>query len=263
MEPDLSIPSSCWPDLAANIVILTGAGISADSGLTPFRGGSSDTNEDAAIWARFDFHKVATPEAFAADPHLVHEFYNLRRAGVVNAVPNAAHHALVDLENAIAAAGGTFTLVSQNVDDLHKRAGSHALLAMHGEIMNVFCLNCSASFPQIDNVSPETRCEQCGVQGGVRPDVVWFGETPRFMDRIDEAMEKADLFVSIGTSGTVYPAAGLVEIARSRFIPTLELSLEPSENASLFSGGIYGPANEIVPAWVSQTLAHTIEKNGA
>jgi len=252
---DADFPPSCLPALSGSLVVLTGAGISAESGLSPFRGPQDGSGDGAALWEKFDFHEVATPQAFARDPDHAHEFYNLRRATAVGAKPNAAHFALCDLEHAIAAAGGHMILISQNVDDLHTQAGSKALIPMHGSLFHVRCLGCSAVWEHRDALGTQTPCPTCGKAGQVRPDIVWFGEMPRGLEEIDAAIRQADLFVAIGTSGTVYPAAGLVAEANQSGIPSLELSLDPSANSALFSYGAYGPATERVPQWVAQTLA--------
>jgi len=242
---------ACVPGLNAKIVVLTGAGVSAESGLTPFRGPGIDD----ALWDEFDFHQVATPEAFAHDPAHVHAFYNLRRAAAAAAKPNAAHLALAELEKGINARGGSFILITQNVDSLHRDAGSETIIPMHGTLTRNLCVHCGARTTAEGPLSVETECPRCGTPGGLRPDVVWFGETPRGLGDIDTAMASATLFVSIGTSGTVYPAAGLVAEAASRGTPTLELCLEPSANAALFTAGLYGNATTIVPAWVEAMIA--------
>jgi len=231
-----------------NIVILTGSGISAESGVATFR-------DPEGLWAKYDYREVATPEGFAANPALVYEFYNQRRAGLSDVQPNEAHIALAKLEAELECKGRRVTLVTQNVDNLHERAGSKSLLHMHGELAKARCNFCAAVTPCTDDLSIDLECGICGKSGGMRPDVVWFGEMPMFMDEIADAMNSTDLFVSIGTSGSVYPAAGLVSEARAYGIPAIELNLEPSENASLFTEGRYGKAGEIVPAWVAEILA--------
>ncbi|HBK92099.1 MAG TPA: NAD-dependent protein deacylase [Parvularcula sp.] len=224
------------------IVVLTGAGVSADSGVSTFR-------DPDGIWSKHDWREVATPEGFAADPALVHSFYNARRASLKAVAPNAAHLALARLE---ALLGAGLTLVTQNVDDLHERAGSVHVIHMHGELMKAACAVCGARHRWTGDLSVETRCPDCKAAAGMRPDVVWFGEIPRRMDEIAAAIAGADLFVSIGTSGSVYPASGFVAEARSIGVPCTELNLEPSENASAFGDRRYGRAAEIVPAWVEE-----------
>jgi NAD-dependent deacetylase len=229
------------------IVILTGAGISRESGIETFR-------DPHGIWARVKIEDVATPQAFARDPARVHAFYNMRRRRLVagGIEPNAAHFALARLD---AAWAGDFLLVTQNVDDLHLRAGSVRLLPMHGESLKARCAACGDVRPHRDDLSLDDICPACGQVGSLRPDVVWFGEMPLGMDRIAAALADCDLFVSIGTSGNVYPAAGFVAEARRVGAHTVELNLEPSEGASLFAEHRYGKATEIVPGFVEELLA--------
>lgn len=231
------------------IVILTGAGISKESGLETFR-------DPDGIWARHSIEEVATPEAFARNPGLVHRFYNARRRQLddIAIQPNAAHHALAALE---ANWQGEVLLVTQNVDDLHDRAGSRNLIHMHGEIAKIRCVFCGDVRRQIRDLSPETPCDACGQTGGLRPDVVWFGEMPRDMERIGAALEDCALFVSIGTSGTVYPAAGFVQEARynDRGAHCMELNLEATDTSPMFHDSRKGRATELVPALVDALLA--------
>ena len=230
-----------------SIVILTGAGISKESGLDTFR-------DADGIWAKVRLEDVATPEAFARDPLRVQAFYNARRRALLTATiaPNAAHRALAALERRWL---GDFLLVTQNIDDLHERAGSEKLVHMHGEMLKARCLGCGAVHRNIEDLSAETPCPICKETGGMRPHVVWFGEMPLDMELIYEALGGCGLFISIGTSGNVYPAAGFVQEARARGAHTVELNLEPSEGASLFVDRRYGPATEIVPAYVEELLA--------
>lgn len=232
------------------IVILTGAGVSADSGVSTFR-------DADGVWAKHDWRAVATPEGFAADPALVHSFYNGRREGLKSVAPNAAHVALARLE---AALGEALTLVTQNVDDLHERGGSARVLHMHGELLKARCTRCGAVHCWAGALSLATRCPDCKADGGMRPDVVWFGENPRFMDAIADAIGRAELFVSIGTSGSVYPAAGFVAEARAGGVPCVELNLEPSDNAGAFTERRYGRAADIVPAWVREIEARLLQR---
>jgi NAD-dependent deacetylase len=227
-----------------NIVILTGAGLSAESGLGTFRGKDG-------LWTRFNLDKVATPEGFARNPARVHEFYNLRRGWLKEAWPNAAHYALARLEQEHR---GEVLTVTQNIDALHEAAGSKNLIHMHGELGKALCVECGASLPWEGDLSVRSVCPACGETGAMRPDVVWFGEMPREMDRIYGALAACDLFVSIGTSGAVYPAAGFVAEARGSGAHTVELNLEPSDGASHFAEAIYGPATEVVPAYVASLL---------
>ena len=230
------------------IVILTGAGISKESGLDTFR-------DADGIWAKVSIEEVATPEAFARDPEKVHAFYNDRRQGLLSGPvsPNAAHAALARLE---ANWPGEVLLVTQNIDDLHERAGSENLIHMHGELLKARCMDCGAVLPWHEDMTLRDHCAACGHVGRLRVHVVWFGEMPFEMERIYEALAACDLFLSIGTSGNVYPAAGFVQEARlNGRAHTVELNLEPSEGASLFAERIHGPATEVVPAYVAQLLA--------
>ncbi|KMO11348.1 NAD-dependent deacylase [Methylobacterium platani] len=230
-----------------NVFVLTGAGISAESGLGTFR-------DPGGLWRRFDPMRLATPEAFAREPEEVHAFYNLRRHGVRQAEPNAAHAALVRLESGLAARGGRLFLCTQNVDDLHERAGARAVTHMHGELMRARCTACGESRPWAEELGLGTACPACGRRGGMRPDVVWFGEMPFHLEAIAEALDAADLFVAIGTSGAVYPAAGFVARARGAGIPTREVNLAPSDTAGLFDDARYGPATRAVPEAVDEIL---------
>ncbi|HEV2595081.1 MAG TPA: NAD-dependent deacylase [Sphingomicrobium sp.] len=229
-----------------NIVILTGAGISAESGLATFRGPDG-------LWEGHRVEDVATPEAFRRDPALVHAFYDARRAKLRTVEPNRAHRALARLD---AAWPGDLLLVTQNVDDLHERAGSQRLLHMHGELTKGWCLSCGARFAWEGEMGEHASCPTCSIEGRVRPDIIWFGEMPYGMERIDEAIQKCDLFVSIGTSGAVYPAAGFVQTARYRNAQTLEMNLEPSLGSYLFDESRIGQAGELVPLWVDELLGN-------
>ncbi len=229
--------------MAANILILTGAGISAESGLGTFR-------DQDGLWTKYDLNDVATPEGFARDPALVHAFYNARRANCLKAEPNAAHRALARLE---ADHEGDVLIVTQNVDDLHERAGSSAVWHMHGQLDRAVCANCGHRWAAPREMAPDDSCPTCH-NAATRPDIVWFGEMPFYMDDIWLKLRQIDLFVSIGTSGSVYPAAAFVEDARVAGAETLELNLEPSEGFSSFDRTTHGPATEIVPKWVDQML---------
>lgn len=230
-----------------NIVVLTGAGISAESGLATFRG------EDG-LWEGHRVEDVATPEAFARDPALVHKFYNARRAQLREVDPNAAHLALARLE---AEWPGEFLLITQNVDDLHERAGSRRLIHMHGQNTVARCLGCDTRSSWTEPMSVESACAECGDAGTLRPDIVWFGEMPYDRERIEAALRVCDLFVSIGTSGAVYPAAGFVQTARYCGAKTLEMNLEPSLGSMLFDESRIGKAGDLVPGWVDETLAQS------
>jgi NAD-dependent deacetylase len=235
------------PPADGRIVILTGAGISKESGLETFR-------DPGGIWSKVRLEDVATPEAFARDPARCHAFYNMRRARhrAPEVAPNAAHHALVRLE---AAWPGEIIVVTQNVDSLHDRAGSKNLIHMHGIYSQARCNRCGHVHDWPGDLTVEDVCHGCNAAGGLRPNVVWFGEMPLHMERITHALSSCDLFISIGTSGNVYPAAGFVAVARRSGIHTTELNLEPSQSASLFNEAHYGPASETVPAYVSALLA--------
>jgi NAD-dependent deacetylase len=230
------------------IFVLTGAGVSAESGLGTFR-------DRDGLWSRFDPMKLATPEAFAHGPDDVHAFYNMRRQNLLSAEPNAAHRALARLEAGLLERGGSLFLCTQNIDDLHERAGSQRVVHMHGELLKARCITCGETMPWQEDLSVEVPCPSCRRLEGLRPHVVWFGETPLEMDAIYDALLEADLFVAIGTSGSVYPAAGFVSEARGHGIRTCEINLEPSDNARRFDQRRYGPASEAVPTWVDEILA--------
>lgn len=226
------------------VVVLTGSGISAESGVPTFR-------DADGLWHGHDMEQVATPEAFEEDPELVHRFYDERRASLATVEPNDAHRALARLEEHL---GDDLLVVTQNIDDLHERAGSTRVLHMHGLLRSARCLACGERTRWVDPLGTAAACPACGAQE-LRPDVVWFGEVPHEMDRIADALERADLFVSIGTSGAVYPAAGFVSLARRAGARTLEINLEPTNGTELFDEARQGPATELVPAWVDDLLA--------
>ena len=226
-----------------NIVILTGAGISAESGVPTFRGPNG-------LWEGHRVEDVATPEAFARDPVLVQRFYDARRAALACVDPNAAHRALARLE---AQWPGELLLVTQNVDDLHERGGARRLLHMHGELQRALCTGCGAAPAWTGDLSDHPPCPRCGA-ARLRPDIVWFGEMPYHMDAIEAAIATCDLFVSIGTSGAVYPAAGFVSLAHSAGARTLEINLDRSAGTPLFDAARHGPAGTLVPVWVDEIL---------
>ena len=232
-------------DAISNIVVLTGAGISAESGLATFRAADG-------LWEGHRVEDVATPEAYRRDPALVHAFYDARRERLGAVEPNAAHRALARLD---AEWRGDLLLVTQNVDDLHERAGSKRLLHMHGQLTKGWCLACDERFEWAGPMGEGASCPSCSRVGRVRPDIVWFGEMPYDMERIEEALQRCDLFVSMGTSGAVYPAAGFVQTARYRGARTLEINLEPSLGSYMFDESRIGKAGELVPAWVDEILA--------
>jgi NAD-dependent deacetylase len=227
-----------------NIVILTGAGVSAESGLATFRGPDG-------LWEGHRVEDVCTPEAYRRDPALVHAFYDARRSKLGSVQPNEAHKALARLDSEWP---GELLLVTQNVDDLHERGGSKRLLHMHGELTKGWCLACDERFRWTGDMGEGAHCPSCHTIGKVRPDIVWFGEMPYAMDRIDRALQRADLFVSIGTSGAVYPAAGFVQTARYCGARTLEMNLEPSLGSAFFDESRVGPAGKRVPEWVEEML---------
>lgn len=226
-----------------NIVVLTGAGISAESGIETFRAADG-------LWAQHRIEDICTPRGFARNPALVQGFYDARRAALAHVVPNAAHDALARLD---AEWPGDLLLVTQNVDDLHERAGSKRLLHMHGELKRALCTGCGAASPCDGPLSGEPPCPRCGATR-LRPDIVWFEEMPYHMDTIDAALRACDLFVSIGTSGAVYPAAGFVGEARRAGAATLELNLDPSAGTPVFGEARHGPASLLVPTWVDEVL---------
>jgi NAD-dependent protein deacetylases, SIR2 family len=235
-------------DRTGGIVILTGAGISKESGLDTFR--CSD-----GIWSRVNLEDVATPEGFRRDPDLVHAFYNARRRGLLEpgVVPNAAHTAIARLETEWP---DEVFLVTQNIDDLHERAGSRSVLHMHGELLRIRCEACEVLLDWDEDLSVTHACPKCKRQRFLRPHVVWFGEMPLGMDQIYDALDRCALFVSIGTSGNVYPAAGFVSHVRMYTqARTVELNLEPSTGATLFTEACYGPATDVVPAFVERLLS--------
>jgi NAD-dependent deacetylase len=236
------------------IVILTGAGISAESGISTFR-------DKDGIWSKVDFRDVATPEGFVRNPQRVLDFYNMRRKASGKAEPNAGHFALAKLEREHPVRnGGEVLVVTQNVDSLHEAAGTKNLIHMHGQHRQALCNHCQARHPwgaDAPDLALDLACAACGKPGGLRPDVVWFGEMPYHMDTIYAALAEADLFISIGTSGNVYPAAGFVAEARNNGAHTVELNLEPSEGASLFADAHHGPASKVVPMYVDRLLDGT------
>jgi NAD-dependent deacetylase len=228
-----------------NILILTGAGVSAESGLATFRGPDG-------LWDGHRVEDICTPEALAHDPALVQTFYDDRRAALKSVEPNAAHLALAQLDREWP---GELLVVTQNVDDLHERAGASRMLHMHGELKSALCRACGGRSRWETALLDGPRCPSCRTAGALRPDIVFFGETPYRMEEIDRAISRADLFVSIGTSGAVYPAAGFVQNARHAGAKTLELNLEPSAGSYFFDEARTGPAGVLVPAWVDEALA--------
>ena len=230
----------------SHIVILTGAGISAESGLGTFR-------DKDGLWTKYDLNEVATPEGFARNPDLVHEFYNARRANCQTALPNAAHEALAHLQSNHL---GRVTIITQNVDDLHERGGASGVIHMHGELFRALCAVCDHRWTAPPEMSSKDTCPSCKATA-TRPDIVWFGEMPYRMDDIYQHLTEADLFVAIGTSGNVYPAAGFATEANAAGVETLELNLEPSAITGTFDAARFGPATDVVPLWVAEVLGRS------
>lgn len=226
------------------VVVLTGAGISAESGLRTFR-------DADGLWEDHRVEDVATPEGFEADPDLVLRFYDDRRRAAASATPNAAHRALARLEERL---GDDLLVVTQNVDDLHERAGTRRLVHMHGELHSALCTACGARLPHTGDLAGRPACPSCG-ERMLRPDVVWFGEMPYHLDRIEKAVVACEVFAAIGTSGAVYPAAGYVAVAAAFGARTVELNLAPSDSVLLFDHVRLGPATEVVPRWVDDLVA--------
>lgn len=244
------LPTAQRPKLSTaldTIVVLTGAGISKESGIDTFR-------DKDGLWSKFNIEEVATIEAFQRDPKKVLDFYNDRRRDFksANIRPNAAHRALAELE---AAWPGEVLVVTQNIDLLHEQGGSKNVLHMHGQAGRIRCMGCETIIESDMELSPATICADCGGKGTLRPHVVWFGEIPLHMDEITAALDRAGLFISIGTSGTVYPAAGFVQHVRMMGVGhTVELNMEPSDGHSLFHERLYGPASQLVPRYVEKIL---------
>jgi len=234
-----------------HIVTLTGAGISAESGIDTFRAADG-------LWENHAIEDVATPEGFARNPALVHNFYNQRRAALKTVTPNPAHIALARLQTYLEKEGGSLTLVTQNVDDLHERGGARHVIHMHGELTSVFCTACDHKWHETEDISEASICAACRSQGTLRPDIVWFGEMPYHMGKIEAALQACDLFVSIGTSGAVYPAAGFVQMARRQGKQTLELNLERSEGSHFFHETRLGKAGTLVPEWVESLISKPV-----
>lgn len=228
------------------VVVLTGAGISAESGLRTFR-------DNDGLWENHRVEDVATPEAFIRNPELVYRFYNERRAQLQEpgVKPNKAHKALAEMEDAF---GRDFLLVTQNVDNLHEQAGSKNILHIHGELLSARCCATGQDFPYTQSFDGNTPCECCQPHSSIRPNIVWFGEMPLYMEEIYQALTEADLFISIGTSGNVYPAAGLVQEANLYGAHSVELNLEPSAGQNAFAEKHYGKASEIVPGYIQNLL---------
>ncbi|MFD1261203.1 Sir2 family NAD+-dependent deacetylase [Entomomonas asaccharolytica] len=238
--------------LPKNIVILTGAGISAESGIDTFR-------DEGGIWDNHRIEDVCTPEAFKRNPELVQDFYNMRRATLQTPEikPNAAHLAITELQKEHS---GTVTVITQNIDNLHERAGSTDVIHMHGELLKARCSKTGRSYDWTENIEKDDICPCCHTKNTLRPHIVWFGEMPLMMDEIYKAIENVDLFVAIGTSGSVYPAASFVTEANARDADTLEINLQPGLNQSLFKRAMYGLASKKVPEWVESLLVNSVSR---
>lgn len=232
-----------------NIVILTGAGISAESGLSTFR------SEDG-LWNKHRVEDVATIEAFFRNPDYVHEFYNEMRPELFAAEPNAAHKAITTLQEKYPA---QISVITQNVDTLHEKAGNQNVYHIHGQINQMVCLNCGHVFESWGEFSSEDACEQCGAKAMLKPNIVFFGEDLLCMDKVDTLLRTCDLFISVGTSGVVYPAAGFVQIAKMFGADTYEFNMEQTSNNRLFDEHIYGPAGTTLPAFVEKMIADIAE----
>lgn len=230
----------------SNVVVLTGAGISAESGLKTFR-------DNDGLWENHRVEDVATPEAFRANPSLVYRFYNLRRQQLFSSSvkANAAHIALAKLESVLK---DRLTIVTQNVDNLHEKAGNLNVMHMHGELSSIKCVSTNKSVYTEQDIDQNTRCDCCETPQAMRPDIVWFGEIPYYMDKIESLLFEANVFISIGTSGNVYPAAGFVNFASSIGAFCVELNLEPSSGSSAFDLALHGKASELVPQFVDHLL---------
>ncbi len=229
---------------AKSVVILTGAGISVESGLPTFR-------DQGGLWEGYRIEDVACPQGFARDPEQVQRFYNLRRAALLRVEPNAAHYALARMQQEFS---GRVTLITQNIDDLQERAGAREVIHMHGELRKIRCVCCGQVAGWDGDLLTTTACPACGRCGGLRPDIVWFGEIPYQMERIEEALGEADLFAAIGTSGHVYPAAGLVGLAKRAGAQTIEINNAPTLVTESFDRQLSGPATREVPRWVDEVL---------
>ncbi len=227
------------------IVILTGAGISAESGIATFRGAGG-------LWEGHEVQDVATPEAFARNPDLVQRFYNERRRGIAEKEPNAAHHAIAELQQRYP---GQVVLITQNIDDLHERGGSPEVIHMHGEALKARCLSCGSIHAWLGDLSRDSSCPACARTGQLRPHIVWFGEVPLFMDDIISALAGADIFAAVGTSGQVYPAAGFVDMASRQGARCIEFNLDPTPSSGLFHETRPGPATKTVADWTRELMA--------
>ena len=231
-----------------HVVILTGAGISAESGIPTFRGKDG-------LWTQKQMEYLARPETFHSHPEKVHAFYNQRRLDLKQTKPNRAHRHIAYMEKELVGSPTKMTLITQNVDDLHEKAGTKNIIHLHGELNSALCTNCHSRMECFSDLSGQSTCEKCGSTGTLRPDIVWFGEIPYRLEEVQTALYDCDMFVSIGTSGSVFPAAYFVNMAKENGAYTVELNLDPSENAKIFDHTNYGLASQIVPNWVD-TFIH-------
>lgn len=247
----MNVPVTSRPVNA--VVVLTGAGVSAESGINTFRAADG-------LWENHRIDDVATPEGFERNPQLVHQFYNQRRQLLQQEAicPNAAHIALARFEREF---HGDFLLVTQNIDNLHERAGSRKIVHLHGELLKMRCAHSNLVFDITADLTCDSVCRCCNVLGNLRPHIVWFGEVPFHMHQINRALESCDLFIAIGTSGNVYPASGFYQTAKIRRARTVELNLE--ETGSSFDEHVYGPASIIVPEYLDALLQTTADYNSA
>lgn len=227
-----------------NIVILTGAGISAESGLATFRAANG-------LWNNHKVEDVATIEAFQRNPAYVHEFYNDLKKEVLAAKPNAAHQAITRLQKEYPA---EVSVITQNVDLLHEKAGNQNVYHIHGQINQAVCLNCGQILETSGDVDTETVCQHCGIGGMMKPNIVFFGENLLYMDKVDELLRRCDLFLSVGTSGVVFPAAAFVQTAKYYGAATYEFNLEATSNNFYFDQHIMGPAGTTLPAFVDEMI---------
>lgn len=229
-----------------HIVFLTGAGISAESGLSTFR-------SENGLWNNHRVEDVATIEAYLRNPDYVHQFYNDMRPELFKAQPNMAHLAITTLQQQYT---GEINIITQNVDTLHEKAGNRNIYHIHGQINQIVCMNCGHISETWSDISSEDVCERCGISGMLKPNIVFFGENLLYMDKVYNLLHKCDLFISVGTSGVVYPAAGFVQTAKIFGADTIELNMEQTSNNHLFDRHIYGPAGTTLPQFVDELLAN-------
>lgn len=228
-----------------HVVFLTGAGISAESGIATYR-------DKKGLWTQNELQNLAKPAAFAKSPETVHDFYNQRRIDLKQAQPNKAHFHIAHLQKELTGSPVKLTIITQNVDDLHEKAGTKNVIHIHGELNKALCTACDKRSISPAQLSTNSQCVHCGKIGCLRPDIVWFGEVPYKLDYVQSTLEDCDLFVSIGTSGSVFPASDFVQVAKQNGAYAIELNLEAADNASKFDEGHYGVATEIVPAWIDK-----------